>query len=288
MRAPKAIKYAGVFFLMCTWKWFYYAPNTYKELVIARMHRRGEEVTEEMQPRREFTLKDMFIKSATHGRTGKTGTIRHQPQRPWRWFTFPDFFCNVIGPYLIGHFLLLPLPLFLPGSILCGFGLSLRWVRNAIILLGVADVATNIQSFIAIMPNHCGDDLYSFGDRSCSPNSGTFYLRQVIGSANFRTGSDINDFLHGWLNYGIEHHLFPQLSALSAKRCQPDVAAVCSAHGVPYVQESVWRRLQKTVAVMVGDADMREYPANWEKDTDLMIWSDQKAKVKSDRGPLAE
>ena len=34
--------------------------------------------------------------------------------------------------------------------------------------------------------------------------SDDFYLRAVIGSANFRTGGNVNDFLHGWLNYQIE------------------------------------------------------------------------------------
>ena len=32
---------------------------------------------------------------------------------------------------------------------------------------------------------------------------------------NFNTGSDANDFMHGWLNYQIEHHMFPDLSMLS-------------------------------------------------------------------------
>jgi hypothetical protein len=36
------VKYLGVLFLMGTWKWFYYAPNTYKELVISEMRRSGE------------------------------------------------------------------------------------------------------------------------------------------------------------------------------------------------------------------------------------------------------
>ncbi len=35
------------------------------------------------------------------------------------------------------------------------------------------------------------------------PRSDEFYLRAVIGSANFRTGGDFNDFVHGWLNYQI-------------------------------------------------------------------------------------
>lgn len=49
-------------------------------------------------------------------------------------------------------------------------------------------------------------DLYRF-QQPCEPRSATFYLRQVISSVNFRTGSvgtfggDLNDFTHGWLNY---------------------------------------------------------------------------------------
>jgi Ca2+-binding RTX toxin-like protein len=33
--------------------------------------------------------------------------------------------------------------------------------------------------------------------------SDEFYLRAVIGSTNYRTGGDANDFMHGWLNYQI-------------------------------------------------------------------------------------
>ena len=46
------------------------------------------------------------------------------------------------------------------------------------------------------------------------------------------------------------------------QRIQPKVRAVCEEYGVPYVQESVFTRLRKTVAVMVGKADMlRDAPA---------------------------
>ena len=96
--------------------------------------------------------------------------------------------------------------------------------------LALADAATNVHAFITIATNHAGNDLYQFGS-SCAPNSGTFFLRQVVSSANFRTGGDLNDFMHGWLNYQVEHHLWPQLSALSYQKSQPEVklqAAGCS------------------------------------------------------------
>ena len=49
--------------------------------------------------------------------------------------------------------------------------------------------------------------------------------------------------------------------------------AICEKHGVPYVQESVWVRLKKTVDIMVGKADMRPFPAWAEKESDLKVWS---------------
>ena len=63
-------------------------------------------------------------------------------------------------------------------------------------------MVTNIHAFIVIATNHAGKDLYTFS-HGCAPNSGTFYMRQVASSANFRTGGDLNDFMHGWLNYQV-------------------------------------------------------------------------------------
>jgi hypothetical protein len=66
----------------------------------------------------------------------------------------------------------------------------------------------------------------------------------------------VNDYLHGFLNYQIEHHLFPDLPPSSLRRIQPQVKALCALHGIPYVQESVVRRFAALQAVFIGDASM--------------------------------
>jgi len=261
LKVPRVFKYGAVAFLMCTWKWFYYAPNTYKELVIAEMRRKGEVITPEMGAKEAFTLK-YFLEPASMRKTHK-------------WYRFRDFFSKVIGPYLVGHFFLLPLPVAAAGAAVGGGAVAAAWYTNAVLNLLLADVVTNIHAFITIATNHAGDDLYQFGS-SCAPNSGTFYLRQVISSANFKTGGDANDFMHGWLNYQVEHHLWPQLSALSYQKAQPEVAAICGKYGVPYVQQSVWWRLKKTVDIMVGKASMRVFPEEYVEEKDRMVWNDQK------------
>jgi len=87
-------------------------------------------------------------------------------------------------------------------------------------------------------------------------NKGEFYLRQILGSTNFATGTDRIDFLHGWLNYQVEHHLWPDMPLSRYQRAQPKVKALCEKYGLPYTQESVFKRLWKTLDVMTGKTTM--------------------------------
>ena len=98
----------------------------------------------------------------------------------------------------------------------------------------LAELLTNLHSFIVIVTNHSGEDLYRFNTH-VEPKTGEFYLRQIISSVNFDTGGDINDFLHGWLNYQIEHHLFPDLSMLQYRKAQPMVKELCKKYNIPYI-----------------------------------------------------
>ncbi len=149
-------------------------------------------------------------------------------------------------PYIAFHFLLLP-AIFLPLSAWAAF--------SALCNSLMAEVLTNLHTFLVVGPNHTGEDLYRFDSKPA--NRGERYLQQVLGSANYRTGGDLNDYAHLWLNYQIEHHLFPDLPMLKYREVQPKVRALCEKHGIPYVQESVWTRAKKMVDVVVGLRSMR-------------------------------
>jgi fatty acid desaturase len=123
-----------------------------------------------------------------------------------------------------------------------------------------AEMLTNLHSFAVIVTNHTGDDVYRFD--TPLQDKEQFYFRQIAGSVNFNTGSNLNDFLHGYLNYQIEHHLWPDLTMLQYRKAQPLVKALAKRHGIPYVQQSVWVRIRKTVSVMAGLRTMPVYPAN--------------------------
>ncbi|RZU38196.1 fatty acid desaturase [Fluviicoccus keumensis] len=220
-KLPMPLRYAVVGLFAVSWKPFYYAPNTLKSMGLARTLAPGE-------VRQPGTLAQLKY----------WNPLTPEARELWT---------RCFLPYLTLRFGAIPLLFTL--SPLGPIGAVNVWLNTLL-----AEIFTNIHSFIVIAPNHTGDDLILFESQANSKSE--FYLRQITGSANFRTGGDLNDFLHGWLNYQIEHHIWPDLPMSEYQRLQPQVKALCEKYGIPYVQESVWKRLKKTVDVMVGKASM--------------------------------
>ncbi|MBL8604742.1 MAG: fatty acid desaturase [Myxococcales bacterium] len=150
------------------------------------------------------------------------------------------------GPYIARRFVGLPLA-YLPLG---------PWAMFSALCNSVmGEALSNFHTFFVVGPNHTGDDLYRFDDR---PQSKDEYLaRQIIGSVNYRTGGDLNDYAHLWLNYQIEHHVFPDIPMLKYRQVQPKVRALCEKYGLPYVQAPVWQRFRKMAEVFVGSQTMR-------------------------------
>eukprot|EP00549_Striatella_unipunctata_P025676 CAMPEP_0118713386 /NCGR_PEP_ID=MMETSP0800-20121206/25480_1 /TAXON_ID=210618 ORGANISM="Striatella unipunctata, Strain CCMP2910" /NCGR_SAMPLE_ID=MMETSP0800 /ASSEMBLY_ACC=CAM_ASM_000638 /LENGTH=373 /DNA_ID=CAMNT_0006618817 /DNA_START=283 /DNA_END=1404 /DNA_ORIENTATION=- len=239
---PLPLKYLKLSVLMVTWKWFYYAPNTYKELKMAKMRREGKSLPAgKWDPEDPVTFQEIL-----------------SGQNPF--YSMSEFFAVVAGPYFVIHFLLLPLPYLFIGRYM---GLGDTLYLNALVNLFAAELLTNFHAFFAVVTNHAGDDMYRFR-KSCRPFSGSFFLRQVLASAAFDMGTDPIDFFHGFLNYQVEHHLWPSLSMLSYQKAAPQVQAICAKHGVPYIKQNVFWRLKKTTDIMVGTANMKWFPLEYE------------------------
>ena len=96
--------------------------------------------------------------------------------------------------------------------------------------------------------------MLTFDDKA--GGKGEFYLRQILGSVNYPTGSNFNDFFYGWLNYQIEHHLWPNMPISQYQKLQPQVVALCKKHNIPYCHQPVFKGLLKAVDVMVGKTSM--------------------------------
>ncbi len=148
---------------------------------------------------------------------------------------------NYILPYATVKFIIIPL-LFLP--------LGWEAVFNAFIITVMAEYVANIHSFLVIVPNHSAGDIYQFSTPHKS--QGEFYLRQIMGSVNYTTGTDPIDFAQGWLNYQVEHHIFPNIPLSQYQKIQPVMKEICKKHNLEYRQESVFKRIGMTVDLMIG------------------------------------
>lgn len=214
-KLPEPLKVALVTFYMGTWKALYYAPTTQESLHEAKARREARRSKSEVQ------------------------------EPGWIWNPLSEPGRDLIGKswlfYGLTTFAGIP-ALFLP----LGPGAATSVLINS----ALAEVLTNIHTFIIITTNHTGEDLPVFEEVGRS--RAEFYIRQIAGSVNYKTGGDLNDFLHGWLNYQIEHHVWPDLTMRQYQKAQPRLKALCEKYKVPYVQESVWTRLRKTVRVMTG------------------------------------
>jgi fatty acid desaturase len=146
-----------------------------------------------------------------------------------------------ILPYGLFQFVFIPL-LFLP------FGLNASLTVFAILL--TAEFIANLHSFLVIVPNHSAEDIYQFS--TPHKTQGEYYLRQIMGSVNYNTGSDFIDFLHGFLNYQVEHHLFPDKPHSFYQKMQPIVKDICKKHNLEYRQDSVFKRIKMSIELMVG------------------------------------
>jgi NADPH-dependent stearoyl-CoA 9-desaturase len=73
-----------------------------------------------------------------------------------------------------------------------------------------------------------------------------WYLRQMLGTANFRAGR-VLAFMSGNLCYQIEHHLFPNLPSNRYPEIAERVRTLCITYDLPYTTGPLLRQYLLTV-----------------------------------------
>ena len=219
MKVPFFVKYFLMALVAMTWKFTYYAPNTMSVLDPTTNKRlKSQHIL-------FISLKNIFDCS--------NKTVR-------------ALWLRCYLPYSIFHFAIIPF-LFLP--------LGKTAVLYVLINKLIAECFTNIHSFMVIGPNHTADDIHRFDFHYHGKKE--FYATQVLGSANYNCGNDFIDYMSIWLNYQIEHHIFPDLPMTKYREIQPQVKALCAKHNIPYIQESIFKRFNRMLDVCVGKSSLR-------------------------------
>ncbi len=99
-----------------------------------------------------------------------------------------------------------------------------------------ANLVRNLWSHSVIMCGHFPEGVETFELKSIPANEtrGEWYLRQMLGSANF-SGSTLLHIMSGNLSHQIEHHLFPDLPSNRYAEVAPKVRAVFEKYELTYL-----------------------------------------------------
>ena len=94
----------------------------------------------------------------------------------------------------------------------------------------IRNLWTNAVIFCGHFPDGAEKFTLSSLDDETKPE---WYLRQMLGSANFN-GGKVLSFMTGQLNHQIEHHIFPDLPSNRYPAIAVEVRALCAKYDIPY------------------------------------------------------
>ncbi|MGJ0117627.1 fatty acid desaturase family protein [Williamsia sp. MIQD14] len=105
-----------------------------------------------------------------------------------------------------------------------------------------ANLARNLWAYVVIFCGHFPDGAEKFTLESIENETpGQWYLRQMLGTANFRAGR-VMAFMSGNLCYQIEHHLFPDLPSNRYAEMSREIRDLCERYDLPYTTGSLPRQ----------------------------------------------
>ncbi|MCV7077888.1 fatty acid desaturase family protein [Mycobacterium szulgai] len=124
--------------------------------------------------------------------------------------------------------------------------------RSTVTANALANVIRNVWSNAVIFCGHFPDGAEKFTKTDMvGETKGQWYLRQMLGSANFEAGPALR-FMSGNLCHQIEHHLYPDLPSNRLHEISVRVRELCDKYDLPYTTGSflvqygkTWRTLAK-------------------------------------------
>jgi fatty acid desaturase len=117
--------------------------------------------------------------------------------------------------------------------------LSLRRWRRTLGANATANLLRNLWANVVIFCGHFPDGAEKFDATVLDDETrGEWYLRQMLGAANFDAGP-LLAFSSGNLCYQIEHHLFPDLPSNRYPQIAVRVRALCEKYDLPYTTGSL-------------------------------------------------
>ncbi|WP_132991995.1 fatty acid desaturase family protein [Gordonia zhaorongruii] len=110
-----------------------------------------------------------------------------------------------------------------------------------------ANLVRNLWSYLVIFCGHFPDGAEKFTAETLeNETQGQWYLRQMLGTANFEAGPALA-FMSGNLCYQIEHHLYPDLPSNRYAEISMRIRDLCERYDLPYNTGSLTMQYLRTL-----------------------------------------
>ncbi|GAA3953429.1 fatty acid desaturase [Gordonia caeni] len=110
-----------------------------------------------------------------------------------------------------------------------------------------ANLIRNLWAYVVIFCGHFPDGAEKFTVETLEDETpGQWYLRQMLGTANFEAGPGLA-FMSGNLCYQIEHHLYPDLPSNRLAEVSVTVRELCQKYDLPYNTDSFTMQYLRTL-----------------------------------------
>uniref|UniRef100_UPI003D948059 fatty acid desaturase family protein n=1 Tax=Gordonia sp. B7-2 TaxID=3420932 RepID=UPI003D948059 len=110
-----------------------------------------------------------------------------------------------------------------------------------------ANLVRNLWAYVVIFCGHFPDGAEKFTVESLENETpGQWYLRQMLGTANFKAGPAMA-FFSGNLCYQIEHHLYPDLPSNRYAEIAERIKDLCDKYDLPYTTGSLMVQYLQTL-----------------------------------------
>jgi NADPH-dependent stearoyl-CoA 9-desaturase len=114
-----------------------------------------------------------------------------------------------------------------------------------------ANLMRNVWAYVIIFCGHFPDGALHFTEEEIEDETrAEWYLRQVLGAANFE-GGPLMHVMSGNLGFQIEHHLFPDLPSNRYAEISVRVKELCAKYDLPYTIGPLHRQYGQTLRTIM-------------------------------------
>ncbi len=114
-----------------------------------------------------------------------------------------------------------------------------------------ANLMRNLWAYLIIFCGHFPDGALHFTEDELDDETrAEWYLRQILGTANFEGGKLLH-VMSGNLGYQIEHHLYPDLPSNRYAEIAPRVRALCDKYDIPYTTGPLHQQYGQVLRVIM-------------------------------------